>query len=431
MTRRRTECTSALLRERYIKTEHESGLEVYVFPKQLTTAYALLAAKYGSVDACFTLDGDAPVCVPDGTAHFLEHKMFENEDGSDSFARFAAFGADANAYTSYNRTAYLFSCTESIEAPLEELLRFVTHPYFTEETVAKEQGIIAEEIRMYEDNPWERGFQTLLCALYRCHPVRKNICGSEASIAQITPELLYRCHDLFYHPSNLVLVVCGDVTEEQVMDVVDRVLRSRTSPKHIRRIAVSEPESVCTPYVRTRMQVAKPIFHIGFKDVESGRQSPAERLRRDAAMTLLGETLFSRAGAFYNRLFESELITPAFSFGYSSLEDVAFFELAGESDEPDRVVQALTEELERVRREGICPEELERCRRVLYADEIRAYDSTEEIANRLLNFVLDGGELFSYPQLLRDVTVEQARELLQTVFQKERMAVSVVAPLEE
>lgn len=427
---KRTERTSALLRERYFQAEHESGLQVYVFPKQLTTTYALLAARYGSMDDCFAEDGGACTRVPDGVAHFLEHKMFENEDGSDSFARFTALGADANAYTSYNRTAYLFSCTEHSEASLEELLRFVTHPYFTAETVAKEQGIIAEEIRMYEDNPWERGFQNLLCALYHRHPVRKNICGSEESIAQITPELLYRCHELFYHPSNLVLVVCGDVTEEQVLGVVDRVLQSRTSPKNIRRIAVSEPESVCTPQIRTRMQVAKPIFHIGFKDVESGRKSPAERLRRDAAMTLLGETLFSRAGAFYNRLFESELITPTFSFGYSSLEDVAFFELAGESDEPERVVGALTEELERVCREGICREELERCRRVLYADEIRAYDSTEEIANRLLNFVLDGGELFSYPQLLQDVTVEQVQELLQEVFQQERMAVSVVAPLE-
>lgn len=426
---RRTECTSALLRERYFKIEHESGLEVYVFPKQLTTTYALLAARYGSMDDCFTADGEC-IRVPDGTAHFLEHKMFENEDGSDSFARFTALGADANAYTSYNRTAYLFSCTGQMEQPLEELLRFVTHPYFTAETVAKEQGIIAEEIRMYEDNPWERGFQNLLCALYRCHPVRKNICGSEASIAQITPELLYRCHAMFYRPSNLVLVVCGDVTEQQVTELAKRALRGCHRLEKPCRTRPSEPESVCTPQIRTRMQVAKPIFHIGFKDVESGRKSPAERLRRDAAMTLLGETLFSRAGAFYNRLFESELITPSFSFGYSSLEDVAFFELAGESEHPEQVVRALTEELERVCREGICLEELERCRRVLYADEIRAYDSTEEIANRLLNFVLDGGELFSYPQLLQDVTVAQLRELLQTVFQKEHMAVSVVEPLE-
>lgn len=428
---RTTEFTSALLRERYVKIEHESGLEVYVFPKQLTTTYALLAARYGSIDDCFTVDGGACVRVPDGMAHFLEHKMFENEDGSDSFARFTALGADANAYTSYNRTAYLFSCTEQPEPPLEELLRFVTHPYFTEETVAKEQGIIAEEIRMYEDNPWERGFQNLLCALYHRHPVCKNICGSEASIAQITPELLYRCHSLFYQPSNLVLVVCGNVTERQVMGAVERALPTCKRTGCVRRAPVSEPASICKPWVRTRMQVAKPIFHIGFKDAANGQKSPAERLRRDAAMTLLGEALFSRAGAFYNRLFESELITPTFSFGYSSLEDVAFFELAGESEHPEQVAEALTEELERVRRDGVCREELERCRRVLYADEIRAYDSTEEIANRLLNFVLDGGELFSYPQLLRDVTVEQVQELVQEVFQKEHMAVSVVAPLEE
>ncbi len=427
---KRTEFASALLRERYVKTEHESGLEVYVFPKQLTTTYALFAAKYGSMDDCFAVDGGEPIQVPDGIAHFLEHKMFENEDGSDSFARFTSFGADANAYTTYNRTAYLFSCTGQIEASLEELLRFVTSPYFTEETVAKEQGIIAEEIRMYEDNPWERSFQNLLCAMYHNHPVRKNICGSEETLAQITPELLYRCHALFYQPSNMVLVVCGDVGEEQVMGVVDRVLKGHDRKRTIRRATVQEPKSLCTPQIYARMQVAKPIFQIGFKDVENP-EAPKERLQRDAAMTLLGETLFSRSGAFYNRLFESELITPTFSAGYSSMEDVAFFCLAGESDHPEQVVQELTAYLEQVKREGISREELERCRRVLYADEIRAYDSTEEIANRLLSFVMDGGELFSYPQLLQDVTVEQVQELLQSVFQKERMAVSVVEPLEE
>ena len=427
---KRTEFSSALLRERYVRIEHESGLDVYVFPKRLTTTYALFATRYGSMDDCFSVDGGEEIRVPDGIAHFLEHKMFENEDGSDSFARFTAFGADANAYTTYNRTAYLFSCTNQTESSLEELLRFVTSPYFTKETVAKEQGIIAEEIRMYEDNPWERSFQNLLTAMYHHHPVRKNICGSEESISQITPELLYQCHALFYQPSNMVLVVCGDVSEEQVMGVVDRVLKGRDRKRTVRRASVQEPKSICKSHIQARMQVAKPIFQIGFKDADNP-SDPTERLRRDAAMTLLGEVLFSRAGAFYNRLFESELITPTFSVGYSSMEDVAFFGLAGESDHPEQVVRELTDYLEQVKRDGIPCEELERCRRVLYADEIRAYDSTEEIANRLLSFVMDGGELFSYPQLLQDITVGQVQELLQSVFQRERMAVSVVVPLEE
>ena len=425
------ECCSDRLRERYYRLTHRSGLTVYVFPKRLTGIYALLAMGFGSIDTAFSfLEEGREARVPDGIAHFLEHKLFENEDGTDSFARFSSLGADANAYTSYNKTAYLFSCTENFEGALEELFSFVTHPHFTAKTIQKEIGIISEEIRMTEDNPWDRGFQLLLEALYHNHPVRNNICGTQESIRKITPKDLYDCYRAFYNLSQMSLVVCGDVEVDRVLAVADRCLPECAEPIAVKRILKEEPTTVRNPFVSARMQVSKPIFFFGFKDCHIDA-NPEARLRRDAAMTLLGEILFSRSGDLYNALFESGKLNPSFSVGYSGAESFAFYCLSGESDQPSEILDAVFEAVDRLRVNGIPKEEMERCRRVLYADEIRAYDSTEEIANRLLSFVLDGGEMFSYPELIESVTEQELIRLLDEVFCKENLAVAVIDPLPE
>lgn len=427
---KKNEYSSALLRERYFCMEHASGLPIYVFSKELTTSYALFAVNYGSMDSTFQRRGDdAPMCVPDGIAHFLEHKLFENEDGSDSFARFAAIGADANAYTSYDRTAYLFSTTEGFDDALEELLRFVTHPHFTDASVQKEQGIIAEEIRMYEDSPWERCFRILLESMYENCPVRINICGSEASIAKITPKLLYDCYRTFYNPANMILAVCGNVTPDEVMAVADRVLPKDFLPASVERVPFEERASVVKAYAEDTMQVAKPIFSIGIKDRVIA-DDPKARMRRDFCMALLDEILFSRAGDFYNDLFERGVITPSFGFGYSCSDRFAFHCLSGESDTPEVVLSSLKAYLARVRREGISDEAFERCRRVMYSDEICAYDSSEEIANRLLSFAMDGLDMFSCPELLQSITKRELEELLATAFDDACFSMAVIRPTE-
>lgn len=422
---------SQRLGEHYFHTLHKSGLRVYVFPKKLTGMYALLGVQYGSVDNRFCLSGDGEMrTVPEGIAHFLEHKLFENEDGSDSIATFSVLGADANAYTAYDRTAYLFSCTENFDACLAELLRFVTHPYFTKASIQKEQGIIGEEIRMYDDHPWERNYRNLLRVLYKEHPVRNNICGSRESISKITPELLYECCRVFYRPSNMALVVCGDVDREEVLRTVDGIFTQPDDGAWILRSLPSEPEGVAEHSVSDRMQVSKPIFSIGIKDPVIP-QDPTERLRRDAAMAVLNEVLFSRCENFYSTLFEEGILTPTFSFGYSGTDNFAFDCISGESDVPEEVLSRFWDYLESVRREGIREESFERCKRVLYADEIRVYDSTEEIAETLLPFVFDGAELFDYPELISGVTLEEVTALLHSFFDRERAVLSVIYPLED
>lgn len=423
------EYTSALLREKYAYIKHASGLPIYVFPKQMTGTYALFATKYGSLDTTFALGEGRPVTVPDGIAHFLEHKLFEAPDGSDAFARFSALGADSNAYTDYNKTAYLFGCTENVEGALEELLRFVTEPHFTEESVKREKGIIAEEIREDEDSPWERAYQNLLKALYHKNPVRVSIGGTVKSIQKITPKLLYQCYNAFYRLDNMALVVCGNITPEAVAAVADRVLPATYVRKEpVNRIYPEEPMAVRRTRAEAKMQVAKPIFNIGIKD-NIIPKDPNARLRRDLCITLLNEILFSQAGPFYAELFEAGLISPSFSFGYSSTERFAFTCISGDSENPEAVYDALVDYLDGVKKKGLLEEDFERCRRVMYADEIRAYDSTEEIANRLLSFVFDGAELFDVPTVLQSITKEELEELLHTLYQPQYFAMSVVRPL--
>ncbi len=423
-----TEFFSSLLGERYVRVEHDSGLPIYVFPKKLTTACAIFSVRYGSLDCAFSTDGGGTKACPAGVAHFLEHKLFENEDGSDSFARFAALGADANAYTSYDRTAYTFNCSEHFDEALAELLNFVTHPHFTEQSVKKEQGIIAQEIRMYTDNPWERCFRNLLRMMYRNHPMRHDICGTEASIQRITPEILYDCYHSFYTPQNMVLAVCGDVSVEQVLAVADRVLPQNQTFSSARTISEdSTPRIEGKRRTIQKMPVAKPLFSIGIKDCITGLDADT-RFRREMAISLLCDVLFSRAGRLYNDLFERQIISPAFSAGYSSTDSLGFICVSGEADHPDEVLRIINEHVASLLKSGIPDEDFERCRRVMYADEIRAYDSTEEIANRLISFALDGMDMFSCPALLQSLTKQEPEALLAELWQDDRIALSVIAP---
>lgn len=425
-----TEFKSALLREHYFGITHRSGLPVYVFPKKLTSTYAILSTRYGAMDTRFRAPDGGLVTVPDGVAHFLEHKLFENPDGSDSFAKFSLWGADANAYTTVNRTAYLFSCTEHFSESLTELLTFVTTPYFTPETVKKEQGIIAEEIRMYDDSPWDRCFQQLMEAMYAECGVRKNICGTERSIGEITDRLLYDCYRVFYQLSNMALVVCGDVTPEEVLAVCDKVLPTESVRLPIERACPSEPETVTRRRTEAAMQVAKPIFTLGFKDPVVPAD-PQERSRRYVAMNLMDEAIFSRAGRLYGSLFEAGLLTTSYSYSYSNTDSCAFHTVSGETDDPDEVEARIVAYLEALTETGIAADEIERARRVLYADELQSYDSTEEIANELLSYLFDGADLFGQPALIESITADEVNALLPTLTRADLRCLSLIRPQTE
>ena len=419
---------STLLGEKYYMARHESGLPVIVFPKKMSTTFAAMAVRYGAVDNLPALDGKTP--FPDGVAHFLEHKLFTNEDGSDSFERFSALGADANAYTAHSRTVYLFSCTDHFGECLAELLRFTTRPWFTAQSVQKEQGIITEEIRMCRDDPYDRCYHNMLAGLYRHHPVRVDICGSERSIAEITDKTLYDCYHTYYVPENMALIVCGDVTPEGVMEVAERELKNWRGGAAPTYEGIVEPPVAAAPKTVVRGQVAKPIFTIGVKDA-SVPADPAERTRRDAAMDILCEMLFSDTGELYNRLVDKGMISPEFSAGYVQTRDVGFLRLSGESDDPDAVLDEIQKFLEKTGETGLSRELFEHCKRIEFAEYIKGFDSTEEIADNLVAFLFDDAELFDYANVIKGVCFEDVALLFQNFFYPARFTLSVVRPQNE
>ncbi len=424
---------SALLREKYYKYTHKCGLDIYVFPKKLSSTYAILGTRYGSIDSTFGIEGEGKMTtVPDGIAHFLEHKLFANEDGSDSFEKFSALGADANAYTSFNKTAYLFSATDAFEPSLCELIDFVTHPYFTKESVKKEIGIIAQEIKMYDDSPAEACYYGMLEGLYQYHGIRRNICGTEKSIAKITPELLYECYRVFYSPKNMALIVCGDVSPEEVVRIADsRLPKSAASPSLIRSEENKrEPRAVFMPRVSKKMQISKPIFNIGIKDSDIPKE-PRERLKRDAAMSILNEMLFSRAGELYSELFESGAVSPEMSYCYTINDSFAFNSIAGEADDPEYVLGRIRDYIKEKRKSGLKRADFERGKRVMYAEFVKEFDSTDAIANNLLSFAFEGTELLSYADIISEIRFEDTETLFKTAFDDELFTLSAIYPLDE
>ncbi len=418
---------SGKLREHYYKLRHKSGLDVYVFPKKLTVSYALFGTKYGSVDNCFRIDGATePVRVPNGIAHYLEHRMFTQKDGSDITERFSEYGADSNAYTTFTKTVYLFSCTENLDKSLGALIDFVTEPYFTDELVEKELGIIVEEIKMGEDNPYGRCFNGLMEAMYRNNSVRIDIAGTEESVSEITAEMLNTCYRAFYTPNNMALVVCGDVTPEEVMDIVDRHVPEDFVSRNTEKIYSDEPREVYQKQYEAYMPVAKPIFTVGIKDSVIG--DAKERMARDASMQILCEMLFSRSGKLYNDLFESGKISPDLSYGYSIVEQFAFLTIGGEADEPTEVLADIQKFIREKQKEGLSRADFERYKRVMLAEYIKDFDSTEEIANNMIDYIFDGGDIFDCYEALEGVTFEDVEHLLHTAFDESFFCLSVIRP---
>ncbi len=415
------------LNEKYYSCIHKSGLRIFVIPKKHSTAFAVFGTKYGSTDRTFMLEGeDSPITVPDGVAHFLEHKMFENENGEDAFKLYAPFGGNANAFTSFSSTVYLFSCTENFDDNLRVLLSFVTAPYFTEKTVAKEQGIIGEEIKMYIDNPGWRVYFNLLRALYVNHPIRVDIAGTVESIAQITPEILYRCYNTFYNLRNMALCVCGDVTPEQVIAVADEVLKTAPQQKII-RCRTDEPEQVCMPRIEERLEVAQPIYNIGIK--VRPESDAAAHFRRCAAIDILLDMMFGSSSEFYLKNYESGVITSRFSKGFDTTDDTAAIIFSGSADDPDKVDAAIREEIERRRRDGFDDEEFDRAKKVFYTSTLSHFDSTEDVANSFLSFLFEGGNMFEYPEVVAGITREFAEKCFAECFDMGRSAMSVVYPI--
>ncbi len=413
------------LDEKYYSIHHPTGLEILVFPKPgYRSAYAVFGTRYGSIDTCFRRSGENDfIKVPEGIAHFLEHKLFESED-LDAFERYAQTGASANAFTSFDRTCYLFSTTGNFKESLEILLDFVQSPYFTPETVQKEQGIIGQEIRMYEDEPnWEVLFG-LLRAMYHNNPVRIDIAGTVESIAQIDDKLLYSCYNTFYNLHNMVLCVSGNVTPEEVLEVADRLLKPAEKIE-IERKFPEEPKEVVSHSVSKKLSVAVPVFAIGFKEE---CEKPERTLKEKIETAILLEILAGNTSNLYKDLFEQGLINTSFCSEYFNGFGYASIIFTGESKEPEKIQEALKKEIFRLREHGIDPSDFERARKFLYGRTVMSYNDIEAIADNMVNSYFSGHGLFDSIAVYETVTLADVTKRLAEQLDCDNSAISVILP---
>lgn len=417
------EVKSAVLGESYFEVDHPSGLKIMILPKKdYKSTYAVFGTKYGSIDTRFKRsDQDSFTTVPEGIAHFLEHKLFESED-LDAFARYAKTGASANAYTSFDKTCYLFSCTDKFAQSLEILLDFVQHPYFTKETVEKEQGIIGQEIRMYDDEPnWLVLFNLLRC-LYREHPVRIDIAGTTASISEITADLLYDCYHTFYNLNNMALCIAGNVDVEQVLALCDKYLVP-AAPLSIERSFTPESREIGADYKEHHLPVSVPVFALGYKEK---CETPDRTLRELMETGILLEVLAGKTSPLYKDLFEKGLINTGFGTEYFTgygFESILF---EGESRDPHAAAQLIKNEIRRLREEGIDPSIFEASRKKLYGREIMAFNDVDQIANAMISNYFSGFSLFDALALYPQITLEDIENRLRSTMEEQYAALSVV-----
>jgi predicted Zn-dependent peptidase len=403
----------------------DNGLEVFILPKPgFTKTYATFTTRYGSIDNHFIPPGGAETKVPDGIAHFLEHKMFEEPEG-DIFSKFASQGASANAYTSFDRTVYLFTATHEVEANLDTLLHFVQNPYFTDENVDKEKGIIVQEIDMYRDNPDWRVYFGLIEALYQKHPVYIDIAGTADSVRSITKEMLYDCYHTFYHPSNMTLFVVGGVDPQETMERVKRDQASKTFAPggEIKRLFEEEPKPVKEKKKELLLPVSLPKCLFGFKE-EPGENKDA--VRRELASKLMLEALLGASSALYQQLYDENLISDGFGHEYNTGPGFSFSIIGGETRNPDELVSRVCEALYAAAKSGISSEIFERTRRKKIGAFLRMMNSPESIASEFTRYRHKGGDLFELVEVYESLTLDEINQRIKEHADPERLAISIV-----
>ncbi len=415
------------LEETLYHEELPNGLNVYILPKKgFSKTYVTFTTNYGSIDREFVpLGKEEPVTVPDGIAHFLEHKMFEKEEG-DVFQKFSENGASANAFTSFTRTAYLFSSTDKILENTKILLDFVQEPYFTEKTVEKEKGIIGQEITMYDDQPDWRLYFGAIENMYKEHPVRIDIAGTIESISEITAEHLYECYNTFYHPSNMVLFVVGSVDPEQMMKFVkeDQAAKDFKEPEDIKRFYPDEQSSVATHEKTLNMDVqkAKMIFGVKSNNVQI---SGTEMLEYELAMQVAIEMIFGRTSTFFQEVYEAGLIDESYSADFQMEKGYGFTMIGSDTSNPDELAKKIKEEIVKHTSEWTFTEaDLKRISRRKIGHFLRALNSIEYIANQFTRYSFNQMNLFDVVPALEKLTLEQVKnafepfkdELTHTIF---------------
>ena len=402
-----------------------NGLNILVVPKPgFTRKIAYFVTNYGSVHTSFTLDGKA-YTTPAGVAHYLEHKMFDMPD-RDVTAEFAALGASPNAFTSYGLTAYYFSCTENFAPALRLLLEFVSTPYFTEESVEKERGIIAQEILMYADSADSVVMEEMNRGLYHHHPIRVSIAGTVESIQEITAQTLYDCHKAFYHPANMTLCVVGDVDAEEVAAIAGEILPKEKSPVAVPDFGLPEPQTALTAVSRREMDVAMTTFQLAFKCPPPAKGK--DHAHQELVAEIAAEMLFGQSSQLYQWLYEDGLIDSSFGGGEEFTAGTAMLTCGGDSRDPEEVRNCIINEAKFLTENGLDQAAFDRIKRSFLGIRFKDLTSFDGTCYRLVAYSMEDHDYFDFPSIFQEVTIEEVRQFIADNVRPEKCALSIVDP---
>ena len=415
------------IKEKLYVQKLENGLTVLVIPKPgFDKKYIIWGTKYGAIDNEFVVPGEKDaITVPDGIAHFLEHKLFEQENGRNSLDVLSALGVNANAYTTNDHTAYLFECTDHFYEALDEFMDYVQHPYFTDENVEKEKGIIGQEISMYDDYPDWIIYMNAIKAMYQKSPVRIDITGTQETIAKIDKEILYHCYHTFYNPANMAMVICGDFSPEDIIEEIKKRLIDKKGTAEIKRIYPEEPEEIAQKEISSNMDISMPMFLIGFKDTNLGE---GEMIKKDIAMQILLDMIMGKSSKLYQDLYNAGLLSSNLDFSYEFTKLYAHVLIQGQSEDLDKVIQKVEEAIEYFKENGFAEEDFKRIKKKAYGSYVRDYNDVQNIGNMFLSNYLRGIDPFDYFEEFETITKEYVEEVLRSTLEKDKMVISKVFP---
>ena len=403
----------------------ENGLTVMIIPKKgIQKKYVIWGTNYGSNDSKFVVPGETEETeVPKGVAHFLEHKMFEQESGVNSFDTLTALGVDANAYTTNDHTAYLFESTENFYPALDELMDYVQHPYFTDENGEKENGIIGQEIMMYDDYPEWRVYLNALEAMYHEHPVKLDITGTIETISHIDKEILYKCYNTFYNPSNMAMVFCGDFEPEMLIEEVKKRLVNKKANGEIKRIYPEEPAEIVKEKVEQNMDVSQPLFTIGIKDKVVDIK---ERVRKHIAIEILLNMIIGKSSDLYKKLYDEGILFSVPSLDYEFSRGYAHILITGQSPNPEKVYEMFKNTVKEMKQQPLDANTFNRIKKRIYGDYVKEYNDTADIARMFLADYFKEINSFDYLEEITTINEEFTEQILNEIFDEKKMIISVI-----
>ncbi len=417
------------VKEKLYVEKLENGLTVMIMPKKnIQKKYMIWATNFGSIDNKFIAPNDKEETnIPDGVAHFLEHKMFEQQNGTNSLDTLTALGVNANAYTTTDHTCYLFECTDNFYPAMDELMDYVQNPYFTDQNVEKEKGIIGQEIQMYDDYPSWAVYMNAMKCMYKNNPIIIDIAGSIESISKIDKEVLYKCYNTFYHPSNMVMCFAGEFEPEALIEEVKKRLKPTEKHGEIKRIYPEEPEQIVKKENTQNMEVSMPIFVIGIKDVIDNKNCTSSSIvKKHIAIEILLNMLIGKSSKLYKELYEAELITGEPYLDYEFSKQYAHVSITGQSNDPKKVLEKFEAEIKQMKENDIDLAHFQRVKNMIYGNYVKEYDDVAEICRMFVGDYMKGINSFEYIEEYEQVTPEYTKQVLEEVFKEDKTVLSIV-----